>query len=658
MIEERRQASGEHAADSAGNLARETNVAETRTGPGSVKPWMIVLVVAALVLLRLLFMAQYVAQNPLAQVPLVDAKVHHETACSIAAGRLVLDQPFIHPPLYPYLLALIYTVVGVSPLGAIGVQLTLGLLGLWLLFRLARRYAGREAALVALLLAGLYGPLAFFELKLLPASLGVLLALLLLNGVANWLVSRRWGWSLFCGVVAGLLVLDRPNWLFLPGLLILWLLFSPQLRRSAGRKHGRRAAFLMALAMVLTVAPAWLHNRAAGDGSVLLCRGGGLNFYLGNRQGAEVSFTEAEGGMLFGGVSFVDPAALAANAAIMFERENKRPPRNGREVETFWIGKTLGEMAGDPWAWIGLQFRKLEGSVSSFEYGVNTSYAAEKGLTPVLALFIVPFWVLAALGGAGLCLGWLRRCRRDGTVCDTNHAGKGALGVSRGATEEQCDQERVSAALAMVFALVLLSLAAATAFFFCYSRFRLPVVPVLAIFGGDAVATTVATLAARMRIGGGMRRRSIRSNALSIVLPVVVALIAAWIASRPPENTARRQVAGGHALVGAAYFRLERLEEAAAAYTRSVDVDPSSVKARQTHANLCVQAGRWREAARLHEEAIGIAPNDPQVLRAAAFFFKSAPAQIRDLDRAESLARRAAELLEAGQHPGTSTINR
>ena len=89
---------------------------------------------------------------------------------------------FYQEPLFPYLLAGVYTLSD-TPLLALACQMLLGLLGLWLLMDATRRLLGEREAVIAGLLATLCGPLAYYESLLLRETLAV---------TATWLLLRQW----------------------------------------------------------------------------------------------------------------------------------------------------------------------------------------------------------------------------------------------------------------------------------------------------------------------------------------------------------------------------------------------------------------------------------------------------------------------------------
>ncbi|MFH1999322.1 MAG: glycosyltransferase family 39 protein [Planctomycetota bacterium] len=540
--------------------------------------WCVTAILVAAALLRLLLLADHTNNSPLSRLPLVDAAIHHESAIQITKEGLFLDAPFQRPPGYAYFLAAIYALFGASPVAAAAIQMAIGLLGLLLLYRIALQYTLKGPACLSVAMAASYGPLAFFELKLLPASLSVFLTLLFLYLVFVHSKKGKTIWIFLAGIAAGLLLLDRPNLVFIPALLALCLFIQR-------RPPAKAKAILLSCGVLAGISPAWIHNYMAGDGSALICGGGGVNFYLGNRQGAEPSFTgDFEG--------TVDPAKMPETSARLFLEEQGHLHRDQAELERFWIEKGFKEIISDPVSWGFSLLRKARALLSGFEYGVNYSFAAEKERLKTVHLFLLPFSVLLCLGVAGAFI-------RD-------RQGK-------------------------VFLLVVLAgVALSSLIFFTYSRFRITAIPVLAVFAADAVYHSLAALKGR-RI----------KDLLRLFIPAAAASIFAFL---PPDDVALKQTSAGHALLGAAFFREREIDNAVHAYERAIAIDSSSTKAYQTLAGILELRGDTARARQLHLLAIEHGSHDPGVLDSAALFFLNASKPYKNIDRAEELILEAMNL--------------
>ncbi len=159
----------------------------------------------------------------------------------VAAGLLwnewVGNGRFYQEPLYPYLMAATYQVVGPEPSYVFVWQLLLGVLSNVLIYLIARRYFGEATGAVAGVLAALCSPPLYFEMVLVRETLVVFAGLLLvwLIGAAMQRLSVRW-W-LAAGMAIGLsLTLKSHFVLFLAGTMLLLAIVS---RPCSQGRHGR-----------------------------------------------------------------------------------------------------------------------------------------------------------------------------------------------------------------------------------------------------------------------------------------------------------------------------------------------------------------------------------------------------------------------------------
>src|SRR2546428_533132 len=117
-------------------------------------------------------------------------------ARSISGGAWISRQVFYFPPLYPYLLGLLFKAFGHSLAVVYLFQALLGLVNLLLVYRVGIATFNERVGLWAAGAAALYGPFAFFEMKVLGTTLGLtlnLLALALLLGAERAALAGRPG---------------------------------------------------------------------------------------------------------------------------------------------------------------------------------------------------------------------------------------------------------------------------------------------------------------------------------------------------------------------------------------------------------------------------------------------------------------------------------
>ena len=186
--------------------------------------------------------------------------------------------PFLHGPLYPYFLGLVYLRFGHSYAAAAWAQCLLGAVTVALIFHLARRAFGKRAGWCAGVGAAFCPLFLLYEGEILVETvvLFVHVAALCIFVEAARRKTRRW-WVL-CGVALGVCALGRPNaMLFIP-IAAAW---AAWLTPGAARQRIIAAAALVVAAAVM-IAPATLANTFGGGRFHLVTHSGGVNLYIGN----------------------------------------------------------------------------------------------------------------------------------------------------------------------------------------------------------------------------------------------------------------------------------------------------------------------------------------------------------------------------------------
>ena len=239
-------------------------------------PWGVFVLALAI---RVAYIFQ-IETSPLFAYPPVDGLTYVEHAQDLASGNWLEQgrEAFWQPPLYPYVLGLLYAL---SPdLFFYAVRFFQALCGAVLCvltWSLGRQLFNPAVGAAAACAAALYGPLIFFDGEILPATMGTFLNM---AGLALLLRAlRRPSFFRFAGagLVFGLAVLTVATVLsFALGAAIYVCYEIPKQNRSLRLP----SAFLLGL--LLAIAPVTLRNYAIGGDAVLISSNAGINFYLGN----------------------------------------------------------------------------------------------------------------------------------------------------------------------------------------------------------------------------------------------------------------------------------------------------------------------------------------------------------------------------------------
>ena len=239
-----------------------------------------------LFLLAFVFKAAMVvafSSNPLFQpvLPGYDMTVFHNWAIRIAGGMLSEGRAFYQAPLYPYILALIYSLGGgPSVLAAALFNAVLGAGSAVLVYLIGRKMFGNAVGVTAAVLVAVAPVIVFYEWFLLRASLVTFLNLLFLWSLIRCDGDKPLKSALVSGIVLGLAALGRANVLVMLPVGALWFYFRTAGKKFAPRKLGSTAVFIVLTLTALS--PATIHNYVVGHKFALVSDNAAENWRIGN----------------------------------------------------------------------------------------------------------------------------------------------------------------------------------------------------------------------------------------------------------------------------------------------------------------------------------------------------------------------------------------
>ena len=317
-----------------------------------------VFLLGALVRLLVLWQSR---DMPLFDTLIVDSRAYDLWARRVAEGEWLRGRPFYQAPLYPYLLGIVYALVGSDAFWIRVGQCVLGGGASALMALACRPWLASRTALVAGVMMALYAPAVFFDGLIQKAALDSILVPLVLwalgsanarGGAARWLLA---------GAAMGVQALSRETMLLMALVIVPWVALG--WRPEAGGAHGRRsgwiAAACMAAGVMLGVSPAHLHNVYHGAPLAVTTTNAGLSFYLGNgapANGTYVPLREGRGDTRFEETDTVELAEQGAGRAL-----------SAQEVSAWWMGRALTDIGADPVRWLRLVARKAALTVNRIE---------------------------------------------------------------------------------------------------------------------------------------------------------------------------------------------------------------------------------------------------------------------------------------------------
>jgi 4-amino-4-deoxy-L-arabinose transferase-like glycosyltransferase len=193
-------------------------------------------------------------------------------------------QPSIYmPPGYSYFLAFFYRIGGERPTTFLVVaimQAGMGVLLVYLVYRLALILLGKPEAVVAACLSAIYPALVYMCNEFHPINIYVVLEVATVWFLVRYLqISASWRELIIAGICAGILLLFRGE---TPALV---LLYAAALLLQGGLKAAKPALVFLVIAFAC-LAPWTIRNYRVFGKVVPVCASGGLNLWIGNNPAA------------------------------------------------------------------------------------------------------------------------------------------------------------------------------------------------------------------------------------------------------------------------------------------------------------------------------------------------------------------------------------
>jgi len=448
----------------------------------------------------------------------VDSYFYHRWAIEIVSGNFWGSDVFFLRPLYPYLLAILYSIFGQHVLPVQLYQSLLATVSCFLLYDATRRIFNRRSAAFASFGFALTGILVFYTGALLYVEVTVFLSLLFL-----WLIlvagDRLWLW-IAAGVSFGLLVICRPEMLLVLPFLLIWLWRRSSVPRPSSPvpRPGLLALAATALAVVAVVP---IRNCTVARDPVLFTAHSGINFYYGNNPAADGTW---------------QPTAELQRGPGFSHEQLKRVSRTieGREVRwsvasAYWLGKGLHFITTQPLAWFKLFGRKFLLFFSNFEVPNDYYPETARAASLPLRLAFVNYGLALALALVGMVMAWPKR-------------------------------GQALPAYAFVAAYLVSAL-----LFYVLSRLRAPVLPFLLMFAGFGLSELVDSF---------KQRRAARA-ATGIAIAVAVYAASVLIPVRRQNYSAQAWTQEGNI-----YLDEHKVAPAIEAFRRALAVQPTAYAAR------------------------------------------------------------------------------
>jgi hypothetical protein len=398
-----------------------------------------IILTGVVVLYALCFSFSYMG-DPLAQSPQLDARENLVLATAIDTGSLP-EEPVYRAMVYPWLLSHLHP-ADARPLLALLLGLGLHLVNMLLACRLANRiWSSRNAGLLAVLLYGLNPASLFYALQILDVTLAITFFLLaLLCAVGQPLRFRS---ALGTGIFLGLAVVTRPH--FLPLALVM-----PPLAILFHSVHNPRPLLAWVPLAAILMLQGFVNQLHSGEFRILPWQGS-YNLWAANKAGANgLYFKQAVDLSQRGDAS--NPARVESVYLYGQAHPEERPPYSIDAMNGYWRSRFLEHLKANPLEVARLWLFKAYAVVNSSEQYNNLTFSFHKERLPILRYNPLNWGILLILGTLGLIHLW-----------------------------------RVDSRKAFAWVLLMLAYASMLILFYASARFRLPLVPLMAVLAGGSI---------------------------------------------------------------------------------------------------------------------------------------------------------------------------
>lgn len=545
------------------------------------KPVVAALAIFAVALIvRFTFLSQ-AKQAPDFELLFSDQHSYDLWAQQIAGGDWLSREQgvFYQSPLYPHFLAINYKLFGHNLMWVRSLQIILSGVACVLLYDATRRLFGFAPGLIAGLLVALYPSAILFDTQIDKAALDTLL-LSLLIWLIVWLKPQRiWPWLLI-GTTLGIWALNRENAMLLIPVIAIWtwLAFRELSRRD---RTIRIAIFVIAAIGVLCISG--FRNLFVGGEFHFTTAQFGPNLWIGNGAGADGAYRPVL-------ATHADPFFERSDAALIADNATGRKLSAG-EVSSYFVRKTLQEIAAEPRRFLSLMARKILLVFNRAEIADSSDldyYVAWSGVLRWLDA-VLNFPTLFALFALAIPLLWQDRRR-----------------------------------LALIYAMFA-TFALSTAAFYIFGRYRYPLVLMMIPVAGAGI----------VKLSGALRARqwpAIIAAAVCAALALTISLPAAILPVR---------IRGIDYYNRAVSYENRGNDAAAIAnYRKSVRANPDVAQAHSNFGLLLAKENELDAALSECDAAIRLEPSRD------AFYNNRATVLIRmkDFDRAEADLKKAVEI--------------
>jgi tetratricopeptide (TPR) repeat protein len=488
-----------------------------------------------------------IRDNPYFHNLIVDAKTYDEWALTIIGGNDQAAEVYWQAPLYPHFLSLLYRIFSHDYFMVRVIQFFLGALNCVLLYLIAKKFFS-PVAVLASLIAALYGPFIFFEGELLApvilVTLYLLLVLTLLYAVQN---QKKVMWFL-SGLVNGLAALTHGIAIILIPFISGWIYVRSRKMEKFGTSAARASIFVMGCLLIIGLTT--VRNYFVGGEFVPISYNAGFNFYIGNNPDHDYT--------------------VGIRPGRHYDELVSQPSKEGitgRSAHSrYFLYRALHFIREEPFTYLKLLCRKIFLFLHGNEIIRNQDAYAFRRFSFLLSGLLwkkvlgFPFGLICPLALMGIVLSIKKR-------------------------------EKVS-----LLYIVLLAHLIGTVMFFVCSRYRIPLIPILIIFASYFLWTIY---------------KNIQSKEYKKLVPyLLIFLFLAVLCNFNVGSMNHEDYPDSYSALAYSYIKRGQMGEAITYLKRAIHLNPDSSYAHFNLGYVYMNSERLDKAVSEFKKALAIDPND------------------------------------------------
>ncbi len=523
--------------------------------------WLLLVLLFAFIL-RAAFLSE-VSSSPFVAPHLFDQASYIKWSEGILEGNWEgNDKPYWQGPLYPYLLAFIFSLAGKSLLAVRLFQIAVGLALIVVIFLLTREIFGDVPALIAAFMAAFFRTFIFMESAFLTE---MILAFLVCAALLATLYAGKrgtvTGW-LLAGLILGFAAVARGTVLILLPIMIGWLIYAVKGSEASSRARGEKprkgsplAVLILALiaGAIVPIAPITIRNIVVSNEFVLLSANAGLNLFIGNHSGANGTYDLPDG---------IDTQADPRGE--VFARRSVHHELSSSQLSRFYTSQVKNFLKREPGTFLRLLLRKVVLFFHSAEISHDDDFDFFRRKSVVMRLPLVPYGIVFPLAAAGIFLAFKRSSQRGRIL--------------------------------LIASFLVISVLSSVLFFVAL-RYRIPAVPLMIPFAAFALSELWREV-----------RLHEFAGALKTVLPVIILCIASYYPYSFVRDLVLLTRLQSHNQTALVYQELGEMDKALEEFEEAITLAPENSSLHLNKGNALLFMDESSNAENEYREAIRLNP--------------------------------------------------